>query len=600
MINLMLIVALVLYVGLVSAGAPETPPPASTMTWILLPAGETHGSCVSGTDCCNDIICFGLEYTPGVTGDVTTYTTGFFTSCLTGMSPVVSNGSCQMTDNSYAIAACMGPDSILFNSSGNEGLLSVTAGVPVILHQVCFNLLPGQSLLITEDPVTDLSVSIDVSGGGFADEFPSYTPVTVSHPQPVWPADVTVTLACVSAITVPTAPDVYDYCGNLLVPSLTSTTDTPDPLTCEGTRVYTFTYTDCAARTHIWTYTYIIDQTLAPTEIGGPVPTSAEIDCGLNGDPPTMLPVVQDQCGNVIPAPMPVQGGSYAGGCTGTITYTYNYVACSGLVFTWVFTYTVACDPLTLRVFLEGPYYAAGDSMLPDLNVNHVLPGQDKMLSPNLAVQLGAPYTPFGQPYNTSPWNYNGNTGMNFGDPSAPGAPMGVIPYPTDVVDWVLVTIRKNGILPANNFWTCAGWVHTDGEVTFPESCGPLNFLPADDYYIMVQHRNHLGILSPTPADTSCGGVKLEWDFTTADSYKPIFRSGQKQVEPGIWAMFAANGDQVTNIAGIDSPDRTKWRILQNYIGYSVGDHNLNVTATSQDETIWKLNQNTTSGVIFY
>jgi hypothetical protein len=36
----------------------------------------------------------------------------------------------------------------------------------------------------------------------------------------------------------------------------------PSPLTCEGDMVYTFTYTDCAANTHVWTYTYTI---AAPT-----------------------------------------------------------------------------------------------------------------------------------------------------------------------------------------------------------------------------------------------------------------------------------------------------------------------------------------------
>ncbi len=189
---------------------------------------------------------------------------------------------------------------------------------------------------------------------------------------------------------------------------------------------------------------------------------------------------------------------------------------------------------------------------------------------------------------------------MNFGDPSAPGAPMGVMPYPTDVVDWILVTVRKNGLLPADNIWTCAGWVHTDGQVTFPEACGPLNPLPADDYYILVQHRNHLGVMSPSAADTLCGGTQLTWDFTATNSYQPIFRFGQKEIEPGIWVMYAANGEQVNNIAGIDSQDRTRWRILQNVIGYSLGDYNMNITTSSEDETVWKFNQNKTSGIIFY
>ncbi|MBK8832291.1 MAG: hypothetical protein IPN60_15825 [Saprospiraceae bacterium] len=68
------------------------------------------------------------------------------------------------------------------------------------------------------------------------------------------------------------------------------------------------------------------------------------------------------------------------------------------------------------------------------------------------------------------------------------------------------------------------------------------------DYYILVQHRNHLGVLSPSGADMLCGGVTIDWDFTLANSYEPAIRYGQKEIEPGIWAMHAGNGDQLANI----------------------------------------------------
>ena len=35
-------------------------------------------------------------------------------------------------------------------------------------------------------------------------------------------------------------------------------TASADPA-CEGTKVYTFTYTDCAGNSAVWTYTYTID-----------------------------------------------------------------------------------------------------------------------------------------------------------------------------------------------------------------------------------------------------------------------------------------------------------------------------------------------------
>ncbi|MEP6793283.1 MAG: hypothetical protein ABJB16_03080, partial [Saprospiraceae bacterium] len=83
----------------------------------------------------------------------------------------------------------------------------------------------------------------------------------------------------------------------------------------------------------------------------------------------------------------------------------------------------------------------------------------------------------------------------------------------------------------------------------------------------------------------------------------PPFRSGQKHVvpgTPGIWAMYASNGDQVLSRPAISSGDRTNWRAVQGYLGYSKGDFNMNVVAGSEDETIWKINQNTSTGIIFY
>jgi hypothetical protein len=142
--------------------------------------------------------------------------------------------------------------------------------------------------------------------------------------------------------------------------------------------------------------------------------------------------------------------------------------------------------------------------------------------------------------------------------------------------------------------------VHTDGSVSFPESC-PLPALDMmEDYYILVQHRNHLGVMTPDVADFECGATILSWDFTTSNSYQPIFRFGQIQVETGIWAMHAANSEQLGSIAAINSLDRTQWKTDQNKLGYYRGDHNMNVSTNSLDETIWKNNQNKTSGIMFY
>lgn len=381
----------------------------------------------------------------------------------------------------------------------------------------------------------------------------------------------------------------------VLTPSIPVVSPIP---ACEGIRTYTYTYTDCEGNNQDYVYTYTVDRPPFTLPANG----GSIVNCPLATNVVPTPPTVVDACGVTLVPVGPIVSAQV--NCEGTDTYrtyTWTYTDCSGFVLNWVYTYTVRCFPLTLKVMLEGPYDTGTGMMNTTLNTNHVLPGQDKLLSPSLSIQALAPFTPFGQPYNIAPWNYSGNSGATYGDPSAPGAPPMVTPYPPDVVDWVLVTVRKNGILPANNYWSCAGWVHSDGQVTFPDPCGGLILTPGDNYYVLVQHRTHLGVLSPSVATYSCGGMIINWDFTTGNSYAPIFRYGQKQVASGVWAMHAANGEQVTSIASISSSDRTTWRAFQNAYGYNIGDYDMSsFTESAGDEFLWKGNQNKTSGIIFY
>ncbi|HXR79443.1 MAG TPA: hypothetical protein VN763_00925, partial [Saprospiraceae bacterium] len=123
---------------------------------------------------------------------------------------------------------------------------------------------------------------------------------------------------------------------------------------------------------------------------------------------------------------------------------------------------------------------------------------------------------------------------------------------------------------------------------------------PNNDYYIVVQHRHHLGILSPSFVNIECDGAFLNWDFTTSNSYQPLFRFGQKELEPGVWGMFTGNGEQITSISAISSPDRTTWKVWQGFNSYNPGDYIMTGFTDSGDETAWKNNQNRTSGVVFY
>ncbi len=288
---------------------------------------------------------------------------------------------------------------------------------------------------------------------------------------------------------------------------------------------------------------------------------------------------------------------------TGTVTIPYELcdngtpVACD--MATLVLTNIYACWTATMKVFLEGAYQIGAGNMHTNLLDNHVLPGMDKNLSPNFIVSLLGDYTDFGHPYKGAPWNFSEVTGNQFGEATSPSAPANVTPYDNDVVDWVLVSVRENGRLLADKVWECTAWLHQDGSVTFPEECSCFEGTTTSEYYIVVEHRNHLPILSSLPATRTSSYIYT--DFTISDSYKPLpFVEGQKELTAdNVWVMYAANGEQqISNTrTSLNSADQTKWYADQNAIGYFLGDYNLNVSVNSADQTVWKINQNKFSGV---
>ncbi len=224
-----------------------------------------------------------------------------------------------------------------------------------------------------------------------------------------------------------------------------------------------------------------------------------------------------------------------------------------------------------------------------------MLPGQNNQLAGLPTAVQFATTTPAGHPYGVAPWSFTATDGTAYGDFAGQTA------YPGHVVDWVLVTVRAGSRTPDADVWTGAGWLHENGEVTFPEGsfANDVTLDAGETYYIVIEHRNHLPVLATATVQGSGAGLYLEHDFTVADSYAPLFRFGQKEVVAGVFAMFAGNADQASSRASINSSDRTAWRVNQTQVGYYPGNFNLNLITNSEDETIWKLNQNTTTGIVF-
>ncbi|MCQ2276149.1 MAG: hypothetical protein MJZ87_04295, partial [Bacteroidales bacterium] len=87
------------------------------------------------------------------------------------------------------------------------------------------------------------------------------------------PADQDSTVACIAMANQPAdadLPTVKDNCGNVLIYSTVTEGGTygTEGHECEGTKTYSYTYTDCEGNHHDWTFTYNINMPAAPALTG--------------------------------------------------------------------------------------------------------------------------------------------------------------------------------------------------------------------------------------------------------------------------------------------------------------------------------------------
>ncbi|HNB80906.1 MAG TPA: hypothetical protein PLP14_02345, partial [Chitinophagaceae bacterium] len=137
------------------------------------------------------------------------------------------------------------------------------------------------------------------------------------------------------ANTVPTPPSVTDNCGNNITPSGPSDSG---PVSCNGTRVYTWNYQDCEGNNHDWTYTYTVNYSGGLT---APANTSSTIQCQTDAVDPGAPAPITDACGRTVNAVLVSSGGGPAI-CNGSVIWTYRYTACDGTTTAdWTHTYNV-------------------------------------------------------------------------------------------------------------------------------------------------------------------------------------------------------------------------------------------------------------------
>ena len=225
-------------------------------------------------------------------------------------------------------------------------------------------------------------------------------------------------------------------------------------------------------------------------------------------------------------------------------TYEYDYY---GNVY-WDYTPAL----VAAKVFLEGPFN--GSTMETDLNSN----------------------LPLSQPYYTSPWNYNGNeTVTSITNPN--------------IVDWVLVELRTSTqwASTTTNESTVArkaAFLLNDGTIIDVDNNTDIPFNTAlgqnESFFLVVKHRNHLGILSAW-ALTLSGGV-YNYDFSTGPGQVVGTNQGHKYLGNGTWGMYAGDGnsDGVINFNDNSNP----WQLQAGGTGYLQSDCNMDTQADNKDK----------------
>ncbi len=266
----------------------------------------------------------------------------------------------------------------------------------------------------------------------------------------------------------------------------------------------------------------------------------------------------------------------------------FTYLVCDGVsgcdtATVYLTVMPEACIDIELYVYLQGPFDPVNMEMKTDLNVTRkLLPGQ-------MPVNPLVTPTPAGNPYRGAPWNYAGTTlEESF-----------VGPYDPNVVDWLLIRFRT-GINPNTEFKQANALLYKDGRVEFLEPCVLKKAEISSGLRIVIEHRNHMGIMSDTLVVADPISDKLSHDFRYRDSYRV---TGFGEVElvnqnSGIFGMYAGDSNQSFDVISYDI-NNSDLLIFNSQFGlfdvYSSGDLDLNGDVNNLDYIIWNGNQGISS-----
>ncbi|MBN2175780.1 MAG: hypothetical protein JW731_16745, partial [Bacteroidales bacterium] len=199
----------------------------------------------------------------------------------------------------------------------------------------------------------------------------------------------------------------------------------------------------------------------------------------------------------------------------------------------------------------------------------------------NMNKNLNPTYLPLDQPYDVSPWNYNGDENV------------GSIPN-TNVVDWVLIELRDASSAAQANSATMIGqqaaFLLRNGSVVGLDGMSDLIFdvTILEDLFVVIWHRNHLSVLSASALERTNG----LYSYSFATGADAAYGGNLKSLGGGVWGMYGGNGLADQQIDDLDKT--TVWDLETGESGYLQSDFNMDGQADNADKNeVWLLNNGT-------
>jgi len=191
----------------------------------------------------------------------------------------------------------------------------------------------------------------------------------------------------------------------------------------------------------------------------------------------------------------------------------------------------------------------------------------------NMDTSLNPQFLPSLQPYHENPWNYAGAEYLSN--------------LPDNVVDWIFFELREtNGDASTATSDKIinrqAALLTKDGNLLSSDGLSKPYFESEinENLYLVIDHRNHLIIMSALPLN----GFNGMYSYDFSNSIDKVYGDylGYKYLSPGIFGMPAGDADANAQIQNEDKDD--VWFFENGMTGYLPGDFNMDGTTDILDK----------------